>query len=651
MCGIFGCVGGRRERLDVERAIARLAHRGPDDSGIERIGAADGGQDPDVWLGFRRLSILDLSPRGHQPMTDVTGRLWLVFNGEIYNYRELRRELQGLGHRFASETDSEVILYAYREWGVGALDRLVGMFAFGLWDGERRQLLLVRDRLGIKPLYYHHSTGRIAFASETKALLALPDVERRLDPAATAAFFDFLWVPDPDTLLEGVKKLEPGTYGIYRDGALELNRYWDVPVPPHGLEARGDGHAVESDVVERLEGLLQEAVEARLVSDVPLGAFLSGGVDSSLIVALMRRAGRTGITTQTVYWPESAARYDIEISDRDYARAVRDHFGDLDYREIEIQADVLDLLPRLVWHLDDPVADPAALSTYLICRAAKERATVMLAGMGAEELFGGYGRHRAALLAQRYRRIPRALRRGFIEPAVAAMPSARPGPFMAGARNAKKFVRSAGLDFEDRYLGYRTYYSPAELGGMVRTGADGVLDRHRSILESTAGLDPLTRMIHLDLKTFLPNLNLAYTDLASMAASVEVRVPLLDHRVVEYVMGLPPGLKIRGRTQKYVLKRLAERYLPRDVVHRRKTGFAGPVRGWVQNELRPMIRDILSRERLQRRGVLDPDAVWRVIDDGWSGREDNALRIWAFLTFELWAETYLERDGETAVAA
>jgi asparagine synthase (glutamine-hydrolysing) len=660
MCGIVGCVGGQRERGHMERAVRRLAHRGPDDLGLERLN----GESEDVWLGFRRLSILDLSPRGHQPMTDATGRLWLVFNGEIYNFRELRAELEGRGHRFASDTDTEVILYAYREWGVAALDRLVGMFAFGLWDGEDRRLLLARDRLGIKPLYYHHAPGRIAFASETKALLALPDIERRLDPAAVASFFHFLWVPDPDTLLQGVRKLEPGTYAIYREGALDIRRYWDVPMAPaHG--SPGDGASTaggagagraskaggEAAAVERLDELLQEAVTSRLVSDVPLGAFLSGGVDSSLIVALMRRAGRTGIPTETVFWPESAGRYDIEVSDRDYARRVRDHFGDLDYNEIEIEADVIGLLPRLAWHFDDPVADPAALSTYLICRAARERATVMLAGMGAEELFGGYGRHRATLLAEGYRRIPRVLRRGFIEPVVEALPAARPGRMMATVRNAKKFVRSAGLAFEDRYLGYRTYYSPAELDRMVRSGAGGVLDRHRAILSSSAGRDPLTRMIHLDLKTFLPNLNLAYTDVASMATSVEVRVPLLDHRVVEYVMGLGPGLKIRGRTQKYVLKRLAERYLPRDVVYRKKTGFAGPVRGWVQNELRPMIGDLLSRDRLARRGVLDPDQVWRVIEDGWSGREDNALRIWAYLTFELWAETWLDGDGEMSVAA
>lgn len=648
MCGICGVLGsapaGPRDEAEVRAMMEALEHRGPDGAGLWRDGAA--------VLGHRRLAVIDLEG-GRQPLLSGGGDVGVVFNGEIYNFRELRHELSTSGHRFRTASDTEVLVHGYQQWGDDVVHRLRGMFAFALWDVPRRRLLLARDRLGIKPLYYHHAPGRIAFASETKALLALPDIERRLDPAAVASFFHFLWVPDPDTLLQGVRKLEPGTYAIYRDGALDIQRYWDVPVAPaDGMPLGGSsGASGEAAAVERLDELLQEAVTSRLVSDVPLGAFLSGGVDSSLIVALMRRAGRTGIPTETVFWPESAGRYDIEVSDRDYARRVRDHFGDLDYNEIEIEADVIGLLPRLAWHFDDPVADPAALSTYLICRAARERATVMLAGMGAEELFGGYGRHRATLLAEGYRRIPRVLRRGFIEPMVEALPAARPGRMMATVRNAKKFVRSAGLDFEDRYLGYRTYYSPAELDRMVRSGAGGVLDRHRAILSSSAGRDPLTRMIHLDLKTFLPNLNLAYTDVASMATSVEVRVPLLDHRVVEYVMGLGPGLKIRGRTQKYVLKRLAERYLPRDVVYRKKTGFAGPVRGWVQNELRPMIGDLLSRDRLARRGVLDPDQVWRVIEDGWSGREDNALRIWAYLTFELWAETWLDGDGEMSVAA
>ncbi len=641
MCGIFGCVGGRQDPGAVRAAVDRLVHRGPDDEGLERVSGAD----PEVWLGFRRLSILDLSPRGHQPMCDERRELWLVFNGEIYNFRELRRELEAKGHRFRSNGDTEVVLYAYREWGVAAVERFVGMFAFAVWDARDRTLVLARDRLGIKPLYYHRTSSRLAFASEVKALLALPDVERRLDRDAAAKFFNFLWVPEPETLLEGVRQLEPGMTAVYRDGRLEPRSYWDVPLEPAG--------AVEEDAaVGRLDALLRTAVRDRLVSDVPLGAFLSGGVDSSLIVALMRELGVPRITTHTVECTAEDARYAIEAADAPYARRVRDYFGDLDYHEILLRPDAAELLPRLVWHLDDPVADPAAISTYLVCRAAKETATVMLSGMGAEELFAGYGRHRAALLAERYRRMPRLVRERALEPIVAGLPASRPGPLMTLTRNAKKFLRSAGLEFESRYLGYVSYYSPAELDALLVGGRPGrdVFERHRDLLARVRGGDPVLRMSYLDLKTFLPNLNLTYTDRASMAASVEVRVPLLDHRVVEYVAGLPSSLKLRGRTRKYALKRVAERYLPRDVVHRPKTGFSAPIRAWVQKDLRELIRDALAPDRLKRRGVLEPRAVWRVVDDLWSGREDNALRVWAFLTFELWAETFLDRDGYGAVA-
>ncbi|HEX7050685.1 MAG TPA: asparagine synthase (glutamine-hydrolyzing) [Longimicrobiales bacterium] len=641
MCGIFGCVGGAHAEPVIGAAVARLAHRGPDDAGVARVRASG----PEVWLGFRRLSILDLSARGHQPMSDARGETWIVFNGEVYNFRELRRALEAKGHAFRSDTDTEVVLGAYREWGVDAVERLVGMFAFAVWDARRRQLVLARDRLGIKPLYYHCTASQLAFASEVKALLALPEVERRLEPAAAAKFFNFLWVPEPETLFAGVRQLEPGSVAVYRDGHLETRRYWDVPLEPAGA-------VDEAEAIEALDASLRTAVADRLVSDVPLGAFLSGGVDSSLIVALMREAGVPRITTWTVECTAEDARYAIEVQDAPYARKVRDHFGDLDYHEILLRPRAAELLPRLVWHLDDPVADPAALSTYLICRAARENATVMLSGMGAEELFAGYGRHRAALLAERYRLAPRALRQRVLEPAVARLPASRPGPFMTLARNAKKFVRSAGLPFEERYLGYVSYYTPAELAALLgpAAAAADVFAVHRAALARARGADPVMRMSYLDLKTFLPNLNLTYTDRASMAASVEVRVPLLDHRVVELVAGLPSSLKLRGRTRKYALKRVAARYLPRDVVTRPKTGFSAPVRAWVQRDLRPLIEEVLAPDRLRRRGVLDPAEVWRIIRDVWSGREDNALRVWAFLTFELWAETFLDRDGSAALA-
>jgi asparagine synthase (glutamine-hydrolysing) len=638
MCGIVGCVGLPAQRAALEDAVERLRHRGPDDAGIEH----PEGDGPAVWLGFRRLSILDLSERGHQPMRDAAGELWIVFNGEIYNFPELRRDLEGRGHRFASRSDTEVLLYAYREWGLDFVSRLDGMFAIALWDARDRSLVLARDRLGKKPLYYHVSPGGLGFASELKALLALPGVERRLDLDAVRKFFTFLWVPEPDTLLRGVRQLEPGTLAVYRDGALSQRRYWDLPA-----ETVTPGSTAQA--MEELDARLYAAVRKRLISDVPLGAFLSGGVDSALIVALMRRAGEERILTQTIGYAPDDARYDIASQDAPYARMVRDHLGGLDYHEITPRADVVDLLPKLVWHLDDPVADPAAISTYLMCRAAREHATVMLSGMGAEELFAGYARHRAVMLAERYRRLPARLRTGLLEPLLARVPSARPGPLMAPARHAKKFVRSAGQAFPDSYFGYLSYYTPEESAALVPGAVLDPLGGHRERLP--VGGDVVRAMSYLDLRTFLPGLNLRYTDRASMAASVEVRAPFLDTAVVEYVASLPSALKLRGGVRKYILKRVAERYLPRRVVHRPKAGFSAPIRAWVQRDLRPMIGDLLSPDRIRRRGLLDETMVWKTIEEAWSGREDHAFRVWAFMTFELWAETFLDRDGQIALAA
>jgi len=650
VCGIVGCVGKRQARERIEEAVRRLAHRGPDDVGIERHETASG----EAWLGFRRLAIQDPSPAGHQPMADPSGRLRIVFNGEIYNFRALRGELEQKGHRFHTATDTEVLLAAWREWGTEALHRLVGMFAFAVLDVESGDLVLVRDRLGIKPLYVVEFAGGVAFASEVKALLALDGVEARVDPVALARYLTFLWVPPPDTLLAGIGQLAPGEVARLRDGRLERWRWWTLPAPARPTErasARA-GAAAEAEAEERLDGLLIEAVRDRLVSDVPLGAFLSGGVDSSLVVALMRRAGVAHPITETVVSPLEDRRFRIEDEDAPWARRMVAWFGDLDHHEHALSPDVAGLLPQMVWHLDDPVADPAALATWLICRSARERGTVMLSGMGAEELYGGYPRHRATLLAERYRALPRVLRRHVIEAVVERLPASRPGPLMRLARNAKKFVRVADRPFEERYLGYTGYYGAEALAGVLGAPVAGdPWGRHRALLATTRELDPVSRMTRLDLETFLPGLNLAYTDRASMAASVEVRVPLLDHRVVEYVLGLPPEMKLRGWESKRIFKRVARRYLPRAVVRRRKTGFAAPVRAWVQGPLRPMISELLRPERLKRHGLLDPEGVWSIVNAQWAGKEDNALRIWAFLTLELWAATFLDGDGSAPVTA
>lgn len=643
MCGIFGCVGRPEEEARIREAVRRLAHRGPDAEGVERHHHPRG----EAWLGFRRLAIQDPEPRGDQPMADASGRWRIVFNGEIYNFRELRSELEQGGGRFHTGTDTEVLLAAWIRWGPACLQRLVGMFAFAVLDTLTGEVALARDRLGIKPLYWHSDPGRVAFASEVKALLALSDVSRRVDPVSAARFFTFLWVPGPDTLLEGIRQVAPGTWlTIEANGAVTEHRYWSLPLPDPGVEPPSAEAAAE-----RLDGLLEEAVRTRLVSDVPIGAFLSGGVDSSLVVALMRRASGAPVTTHTVLFPSSDSGWHIEENDAPWAHRMRDFFGDdIAYHEHLLDPNMADLLPGMVWHLDDPVADPAALATYLICQAAQPTTTVLLAGMGAEELFAGYPRHRATLLAERYSQLPGILRRGVIEAVVRRLPAGRAGPLLALSRRAKKFTASAALPFEERYLGYAGYYRPEELAAVGPSLEwRQAYGRHQEHLEQSRGMDPVGRMTHLDMNTFLPSLNLAYTDRASMAASVEVRVPLLDHRVVEYVQSLPSGLKLRGRRSKAVLKDVARNHLPRAVVERPKAGFQTPVRAWVSRDMKDRIESVLDPDRIRARGVLDPDAVWSVIRAQWDGREDNALRIWAFLTFELWATTFIDGDGSEAV--
>jgi asparagine synthase (glutamine-hydrolysing) len=581
-------------------------------------------------------------------MTDPDGRHTIVFNGEIYNVGTLRRELEGRGHAFRTTGDTEVLLAGWREWREGVLERLRGMFAFAVHDAVSGEIFLARDRLGIKPLYVARTTDGLAFASEVKALLALRGVEAVPDPTELARFLTFLWVPDPGTLFRGIRQLEPGSWARWAGGRLDTRRYWRLP-----LDESDDGPE-DGETVERVEALLEDAVRERLVSDVSLGAFLSGGIDSSLIVALMRRAGAGRVLTETAVFPREDRRYRIDEEDAPFARRVRDHFGDLEYREERLEVDVATLLPLLVWHADDPVSDPAALSTYVICEAARSEATVMLAGMGAEELFAGYPRHRATLVGERYARLPRVLRRSVVEPLVRRLPGARPGPFLRPFRNLKKFARSAGRPFEERYLGFVSYYDADELdtllsGEVAREGEEDPWARHRAHLDRSVGMDPVFRMTHLDLHTFLPNLNLAYTDRASMAASVEVRVPLVDHRLVEAVARLPSRFKLRRGRSKWVLREVAARHLPREIVERAKTGFAAPVRSWTRGVLRPVIGELLSPERVRRRGFLDPDAVGRVVADLQEGREDNALRVWALLTLELWASTFLDGDGSSPV--
>jgi asparagine synthase (glutamine-hydrolysing) len=635
VCGICGSVGRADQDL-IESMTASLAHRGPDGEGIELFPAADGSVP--AALGHRRLSILDTSTRGAQPMVHAD-RYWITYNGELYNFRELRSELRAHGFRFRSDCDTEVLLAMYARYGEGMLDRLNGIFALAIWDTEREELFLARDRLGVKPLYHAEQDGVLYFGSELKALLpALRPPSLR--HTAIADYLTFLWVPDPGTLFDGMHQLPAGHCARYADGELAVRQYWDASF---GVESG----VSEAAWAERVRGTTQAAIRRQMVSDVPLGSFLSGGLDSGAVVATMRGASPS-VTAYTVGFSEEDRAHEIVPDDLRYARSLGRELG-LDHRERVLSPEIVDLLPKLVWHMDEPIADPAAITTYLICAAARERLTVILSGMGADEIFAGYPRHLAAQLTRSADRLPRAFRSAIRTSLDGRLTMGRPGRLRGPRRNLMKLLRGIDQPFVDRYLTYCSYYRSEELFGLLSSElrselrSHDALHGHREYMSHRKDEDWLNQLLYVDMKTFLPCLNLAYTDRMSMAASTEVRVPLLDDEVVELAGRIPPRLKLRHMTRKYVLKRAMQGVLPEAVIWRPKAGFGAPLRAWIGDELRPLIDDCLSPATVRDRGLFDPEAVGRLVRDNEAGTADNALRIWALVVLELWQRTFVDR--------
>jgi asparagine synthase (glutamine-hydrolysing) len=643
MCGIAGLISVNPE-LRVGAMLKAIEHRGRDDEGVWTSEAVDGAGRR-VSFGHRRLAIIDTSSAGHQPMQSADGRFVVTFNGEIYNYRELRRRLEPLGHEFRTDTDTEVLLEAFAEWGADCLPYLNGMFAFAVWDKSERTLTLARDRLGIKPLFY--ATAKDAgvesfvFASEAKAILASGLVRAELDAEALNQQLTFLWTPDPHTLFRNIYRLPPAHVLTWRGGQLTTREWWDVSF---GEVEEGKG---EEWWRERVLETLGRVVGMEMVADVPLGSFLSGGVDSSVVTALMNRhSNGRRVSTYTIGIEEGDLRYDIIPSDVPWARKVG-KLLDADYHETMLKPDVASLLPLLVRHLEMPLID-MAISSYLVSREARKALTVMLSGMGGDEVFAGYPRQLAMSLAGALDPVPPGLRRPAMRAVAGALPGGRPGRLTAPLRNAKKFARSAALDFESRYLGFGTYFSD-EAKRRLYTDAMREATRekdayylHRRYFARCAKAAPLNRLLYVDMKTFLPCLNLDYTDRTSMAATLEVRVPLVNHELVELAARMPPRLKLKGLRRKYILKRAAESLLPRDVVWRRKAGFGAPVRAWLRGPLRPLVDEMLSEEAVKRRGLFRPEEVRRVIESNQSGREDYALHVLQLLTLEMWQREFLD---------
>lgn len=642
MCGIAGLISIEPQKR-ISAMLSAIEHRGRDDEGIWTSEATDD-SGLRACLGHRRLAIIDTSEAGHQPMFSGDRRYVVILNGEIYNYRELREQLRSKQHQFKTESDTEVLLAAWSEWGAGCLDHLNGMFAFALWDQQERALHLVRDRVGIKPLYYAYlpsQNGALAFGSEIKALLASGLVERGLDREALHQFLTFLWVPDPKTLFRGIRTVPPAHLVTWHDGKITSREWWDV-----SFDEIEEGKS-EQWWQERVLETLDRVVKMEMVADVPLGSFLSGGVDSSSIVALMKaHSNGRPVSTYTVGMEPEDLRYDIIPDDLKWARRVNDKLR-TDYHEAILKPDVVELLPKLVYHMDEPAID-MAIPSYLVSRSARETLRVMLSGMGGDEVFAGYPRQMAMHIAGAFDPVPKLLRRPLMKTIARLAPGGRPGKLTGPLRNAKKFARSAALDFEDRYLGFGTYFTDemkqhlySDESREATSGLDVYAD-HRRYFARCRDAAPLNRLLYVDMKTFLPCLNLITTDKTSMAANLEVRVPFLNREMIELAARMPPDLKLRGLKRKYILKRAAEKLLSPEIAWRKKAGFSAPVRSWLRGALRPMVDELLSEEAIKRRGLFRPAEVRKLIEANLSGREDFNLQVFQLLTLELWHRAFFE---------
>jgi asparagine synthase (glutamine-hydrolysing) len=612
----------------------RLVHRGPDAAGYY-VGRG-------VGLAHRRLSILDVAA-GKQPLANEDGTVWVAFNGEIYNFKQLRRELAARGHTFRTQSDTEVIVHAYEEWGADCVQRFRGMFAFALWDDRSRRLLLARDRVGIKPLYYAETPDGLLFASEIKAILEDPGVDRSWDPEALDAYLTLLYIPSPKTIYREIRKLPAGHVLVAEPGQIAIRQYWD-------LEFRSKDGAIdepqEMRYLEELDAQLSDAVSSHLVSDVPLGAFLSGGIDSTAVVAYMAQAADAPVIASSVGFNERAH------NELDKARAVAAHLGCEHFTKVIVPR-VADLLPRLAWHFDEPFADSSAVPTYYVSAVARERVTVALSGDGGDELWAGYPWHRVERWESRARRW---LGRTGCE--IAGRIGHQLPLAVKGARSLRHLGLS-GVDACASKYGYEQFDAAAKRNLYSDGFATSCRDSDpfasaRRAYETCQSSDPLDRVMYVDVKTYLADDILTKVDRMSMAVSLESRVPLLDHQLMEFAATVPSSLKLRGRTSKYLLRRILERRVPSAIVNGPKHGFTVPVGEWLRGPLASMTTDLLFDGRLASRGLFRADGLRRLWNEHRTGRRDHRHRLWSLLMLELWFREFIDgrsrrsMDGEAA---
>jgi asparagine synthase (glutamine-hydrolysing) len=638
MCGICGKIDltGKAVPQALLRSMTEsFAYRGPDDEGFFFEGP--------VGLGHRRLSIIDLSPSGRQPMSNEDQTLWLVFNGEIYDFAETRKELVARGHTLKSRTDTETVLHLYEEEGVSCLKHLNGMFGFALWDARLQRLWLARDRLGKKPLVYYWDGKRLLFASEIKAILRDPEVPREIDFEALDLYLTLNYIPATWTIFKNIRKLLPGHYLLLEKGKLSIQSYWDIPVNEGEPEVPSPSDPVQwNQCKERLRALLDASVRRRLIADVPLGAFLSGGIDSSIIVALMARHSSRPVKTFSIGYKDLPS-----FDETRYAREVAT-FNSTEHYEFKLgYKDILDAFPKVLDNLDEPFADSSAVPTYIVSRETKRHVTVALSGDGGDELFAGYRMYLGEYWAKHYARIPGVLREDVIAPFIQSLPDARDKPSLELIRRAKKFLRGMSLSFPERFCGWREIFPFSMRRKLLRRPPDRnfYLDLIRQAVEEKKGLFPedgINLMLYLDVKGLLPGDMLTKVDRMSMANSLEVRVPFLDYTLVQYVFGLKGSTKLGAWRGKHILLETFKDLLPPLLHNRPKWGFEMPIGAWLRKELKFLIDEYLHKDRVERQGIFDPRIIRDMVANHMSGRQDTSWQLWNLIVFEHWYEKVIE---------
>ena len=630
MCGIAGFVSSneqrdpREARALLQRMCSVIAHRGPDDQGTLVRNQ--------VALGMRRLSIIDLTG-GHQPMSGCDGAVTIVFNGEIYNYRELQRGLEPHGHQFKTHSDTETIVHAYEEYGAACVEHLRGMFAFAIWDARKRELFLARDRAGKKPLYYTITPGgTLIFGSELKSLREHPEFVGEINVEGLDAYLTFGYVPDPLTIFRDVHKLPPGCHLTFKDGCVRVEQYWDFP---YEHEQQNPARS-EADCLEELRTLLDEAVRLRLEADVPLGAFLSGGVDSSTVVGLMTRHMSQPVKTFSIGFHEDS------YNELKYARIAAKQFG-TDHHELIVTPDICEKVDELVWHFDEPFADSSAIPTYVVSKLARRHVKVVLSGDGGDELFAGYTRYALDRKRSAFAHLPRLVRQGVMQPL------GRNLPHGAWGRN---YLHNVALDPLDRYIEDVSIFTrlnkPALYNDdfLQQLGTCDAAARFRDYAAHSRAHDPLDPLLYLDSKTYLPGDVLTKVDRMSMAASLEVRGPLLDHKLIEFVCTqIPASMKMKGLETKHIFKRAVRDLVPAEILNRPKQGFGIPIDRWINEQLRERVRGTLTEPRTMQRGYVEPRYVNLLLDENQRGRRDHAGELWALFMLELWHRKFVDSPG------